>query len=198
MRCQYCHNPEIVLCGRGTYSTEQLFNFLEKRQGKLDGVVFTGGEATLHPQLISLAEKVQHLGFKIKLDTNGLRPQVVQTLITQGLVDYIALDYKAPPEKFKTITGVDKYHQFSKTLDILCLQKNVPFEVRTTVHTGLLDAQDIQWIMDDLQKRHFKGDYYVQNYKHVPSLGHLADQITPLALEQLVYPTSFPVQLRNY
>ena len=198
MRCKYCHNPEIVLCGKGAYSVQDLLSFLNKRAGKLDGVVFTGGEATTYPDLQPLAQQIKALGFKLKLDTNGLRPTVVEQMLKSNLLDYIALDYKAPPYKFKQVTGVDKYSKFSTTLNILCSQKQVGFEVRTTVHTDLLNNADVQWIMDDLQQRNYTGIYYVQNYKHTESLGNMNEQKQTLDVNILKLPNQFSVEFRNY
>ena len=184
LRCQYCHNPELVCQAQGTYQVLELFEFLEKRKGKLEGVVFTGGEASLHPNIVDLARKVKEMGYKLKLDTNGLNPHKVEQLLAENLLDFIAIDYKAPPQKFKIVTGRDKYEIFGQTLDILCKQK-VPFEVRTTVHTNLLDENDVQWIMDDLKRRKCPAPYYVQNYTHTDTVGHLSEQEKELDLSAL-------------
>src|SRR5690606_13704781 len=105
--------------------------------------------------------QVRAMGYAVKLDTNGLRPDIIHNFLEAGLLDYVALDYKAPPEKFKKVTGVDKYKAFSKTLALLCAQNNVPFEVRTTVHTALMDENDISAIIHDLDQRGYNGTFYV-------------------------------------
>lgn len=139
------------------------------------------------------------MGYAIKLDTNGTRPDVVIRLIENGLVDFIALDYKAPRDKFKAITGMHDFDAFSRTLDYLC-RGDLPFEVRTTVHTALLDEQNIAAIMDDLSVRKYSGVYYVQNYINNggPTLGNLAPP--PRIFDRSLLPTDcgYEVAFRNF
>jgi pyruvate formate lyase activating enzyme len=151
-------------------------DFLQRRQGLLDGVVLSGGEASAYPRLPSFIRDVKALGYAVKLDTNGLRPDIIEDFLSQGFLDYIALDYKAPPEKFKTVTGTDKYDLFSRTLEILCAQKAVEFEVRTTVHTDLMDEGDVSAIIRDLENHGYTGIYAIQNFMHSderPTLGFM-------------------------
>ena len=181
MRCQYCHNPDMIRSAKaGQYPLEDLFEFLHKRQGKLDGVVLTGGEATLYPDLVTLIQEIRALGFKIKLDTNGLRPHVVRQLLDAELLDFIALDYKATPETFRTITGNNKFGLFAETLDMLCHQQNDPhpvaYELRTTVHTDLLTEHDVETIVTDAKQRGSRAPHYIQNYRHAQTQGGIADQ----------------------
>lgn len=200
MRCSYCHNPQIVK-GKGRGDVNQVIDFLKKRQGLLDGVVLSGGEASAYPGLPDFIKTAKELGYAVKLDTNGLRPDIIADFLKQGFLDYIALDYKAPPHKFKKVTGVDKYEFFTRTLDILCGQSTVPFEVRTTVHTDLMNEQDVQEIIDDLEKRHFNGRYYVQNFRadnDRPTLGFLKEQKRVLDTETLVHPAGFTMEFRNF
>ena len=125
MRCDYCYNKDIVFSKNGSLTLQDVLEFLNKRIGLLDGVVLSGGEATTH-NLIPFCQKVKKLGFKIKLDTNGLNPNQIRDLIEQNLIDYIALDYKAPEYKFNKITHSNKFNDFSDTLDIL-IKNNFPF-----------------------------------------------------------------------
>lgn len=94
MRCPYCHNPQIVK-GKGKGSVEEVLAFLEKRKGLLDGVVLSGGEASYNPGLPDFIQRVKDMGYAIKLDTNGLRPEIIETFLAQNMLDYVALDYKA-------------------------------------------------------------------------------------------------------
>lgn len=165
MRCPYCYNPQIVH-GEGSISNEEILNFLKSRQGRLDAVVLSGGECTLNSDLVELCEEIKELGFKIKIDTNGLNPDVLKELIDYSLVDFIALDYKAPASKFKEITKNNSIEKFYKTLDML-IDKKFPFETRTTVHSELLKEDDINSIILDLSERKYTGTYYLQNYLHV-------------------------------
>lgn len=161
MRCGYCHNPQIVL-GQGSIGEEETFEFLIRRRGLLDGVVLSGGEATSWPGLFDFATKVKAMGFALKLDTNGLRPDVLAHLLEGQLLDRIALDYKAPLTKFRRVTGVKAWSRFSSTLDLLCSQNTVPFEVRTTVHSDLLDEEDVLTMASDLAGRGYRGTYAIQ------------------------------------
>lgn len=161
MRCGYCHNPQIVL-GKGTIREEEAMDFLGRRKGLLDGVVLSGGEATSWPGLVGFAQEVKAMGFTLKLDTNGLRPDVVTQLLDRRLIDRIALDYKAPRAKFHDVTGVTAWQRFSATLDLLCAQGEIPFEVRTTVHDALMDENDVLAITRDLKGRGYDGVHALQ------------------------------------
>ena len=194
MRCSYCYNSKIVE-GEGILSNEEVFNFLKSRIGKLDGVVLSGGECTLNPDIIELCEEIKELGFKIKIDTNGLNPDVLRDLVDFSLVDFIALDYKAPAEKFKKITKNAHIEKFYKTLDML-IDKKFPFEVRTTVHTDLLDENDINSIIHDLNNRKYEGTYYLQNYLHVEdTLDKLSE--SPKSINKSLINNIIPISFRN-
>lgn len=200
MRCPYCHNPQIVK-GKGRGRVEDVMAFLRKRQGLLDGVVISGGEASAYLGLPAFIQQIKSLRYAIKLDTNGLRPDILKDFLKQGFLDYIALDYKAPPEKFKAVTGVDKFQAFNQTLDLLCAQKAVSFEIRTTVHTDLLDESDITQIIENLDRRKFTGSYYVQNFcadNDRPTLGFLKKQRRELNIKALPTPKNFSVNFRNF
>ena len=162
MRCDYCYNKDIVFAKDGTLSFNDVLFFLQKRVGLLDGIVLSGGEATMH-NLIPFCQEVKKLGFKIKLDTNGTNFELIKNLIELGLLDYIALDYKAPQYKFKEITHSNQFDIFSKTLDFLISSK-FEFEVRTTIHNDLLDENDINFIIDDLIKRGCIKEYFIQDF----------------------------------
>lgn len=200
MRCGYCHNPQIVK-GKGRGNINQILTFLEKRKGLLDGVVLSGGEASIYAGLIDFAHQVKQMGYAIKLDTNGTRPDMIVKLLKNNLLDYVALDYKAPPEKFKKVTGIDKFKDFENTLDILCTQDKIPFEVRTTVHTTLMNEADVSAIIHDLDRKKYSKIFYVQNFcsdNNRPTLGFLKDQERPLNIKQLAIPTHFNISFRNF
>ena len=200
MRCPYCHNPQIVK-GKGRGDVGQVMDFLIKRQGLLDGVVLSGGEASAYPGLPAFIRKVKDMGYAVKLDTNGLRPDIIRSHLDAGFLDYVALDYKAPPEKFKRVTGTDKYNLFSQTLDMLCTQKKVELEVRTTVHTALMDEEDVSNIIRDLEQRGYVGTHAVQNFTHSderPTLGFMKAQDRLLDIHRLHVPQSFEVVFRNF
>lgn len=163
MRCGYCYNPEIVL-GKGKLSWEHVWEFLISRRRLLDGVVFSGGECTIHPQVIPFVSEVKKMGFEVKIDTNGSRPEVIRQLIDENLLDYVALDFKAMPENYWKITRSDWFASFEKSLEIL-LVSNIAFEVRTTVHSDQLTAVDLQLMESWLRGKGFAGTYYLQHFR---------------------------------
>jgi pyruvate formate lyase activating enzyme len=102
-RCPYCHNPSLALNQidpENTLTIQEGIDFLIERQGFLDGVVITGGEPTLQPELLSVCQKIKQLGYPIKMDTNGSRPKVIAALLAAGVIDYIAMDIKCDPEHY--------------------------------------------------------------------------------------------------
>lgn len=196
-RCKYCYNPQLVLGHAPEYDKEKALDFLIERAGFLDGVVLSGGECTLYPDLMALAEKIKNMGYLIKMDTNGSNPAVVRKMMEAGLIDYLALDYKAPEYLFGDVTERPReFFQFSKTLDYL-IHSEASFEVRTTVHPDLLKEGDINLIIEDLYGRGYQGIYYLQNYFHTDStLGSMrqsASSIDPGMLAEWI-----PIKLRNF
>lgn len=162
MRCDYCYNKDIVFAKDGKYSYNDILDFLKTRINLLEAVVLSGGEASSY-ELVPFCLKIKELGFKIKLDTNGTNFLHVKELIDLNLLDYVALDYKAPEAKFTQITHSNKFDEFSKTLDLL-INSNVEFEARTTVHGDLLNSDDINEIIIDLKNRGYKNSYYIQEF----------------------------------
>jgi pyruvate formate lyase activating enzyme len=162
MRCLYCYNPDIVL-GKGKLSFQEALKFLKTRINLLDGVVLSGGECTLHKNIINLIVEIKKMGLLIKVDTNGTNPDMIEFLLKEKLIDYVALDFKAPIDKFKSITNSDLYSGFISSLKLL-ISSAIPFEVRTTLHSSLLVQNDIQKMIDVLEKFDYKGAYYIQNF----------------------------------
>jgi len=173
-RCHFCYNPMLVLPHTGKdeknkkekgfspLSTEDLFLFLKERFGRLEGVVITGGEPTLHPDLPSFIKKIKDMGYLVKLDTNGTNPEMVTELIKEKLIDYIAMDLKAPLEKYEETVNVKlDYNNIKKSVKIIS-QSGLPYEFRTTVVPGLLVKEDFQE-MGKLIKGTAK--WYLQNFK---------------------------------
>lgn len=200
MRCPYCHNPQIVK-GQGRGKIADVMDFLRRRRGRLDGIVLSGGEASTWPGLPGFIREARSLGYAIKLDTNGLRPDRIRSFLNDGLLDFIALDYKAPAEKFRRITGTEKFDLFKQTLDLLCTQKRVPFEVRTTVHTALLNEDDVSALTEDLERRGFRGTHAIQNFVSSddrPTLAPLPAQMRLLDVKKLYRPPGITLQFRNF
>lgn len=173
MRCQYCYNPDIVF-GKGKIGIDQAEAFLKSRKGLLQAVVFSGGECTMHPDMMPLVKIAKSLGYLIKVDTNGARPKLIKNLIDNDLLDYVALDFKGLGQRFHEITVTGSFEAFEETLDIL-LNANIQFEVRTTAHSQLLSAADLQEMLKFLEDRGYRNDYFLQkalnNVKMIAELG---------------------------
>ncbi|MCM1404106.1 MAG: anaerobic ribonucleoside-triphosphate reductase activating protein [Prevotella sp.] len=136
LRCHYCHNHQILDAKQNRLPFATVFQTLRQRRDWLDAVVVSGGEPTVYPMLIPLLQVLRGLGLLIKLDTNGTRPAVVRQIVAEGLVDYVALDIKAPASKHKEITGMP-IDSVLKTAKFLQHQKRVPYMFRTTLSPRL-------------------------------------------------------------
>lgn len=188
MRCLYCYNPEIVH-GKGTLSFEKILSFLHSRKNLLDAVVLSGGECLLHKNILPLIAEVKKMGFLVKIDSNGSSPEVMQQLINKNLIDYIALDYKAPKSKFRNITQSDLYESFEKTLDLI-QKAEILFEVRTTYHSDLLSENDLAEMVLFLKRKSYVGNYYIQYFKNnVETLSKLERSDNRIDCEKLSTPT---------
>lgn len=136
LRCPFCHNSRLVINPPKTpeYSEEEVLDYLKKRQGILDGVVITGGEPLLQPDIADFIKKVRALGYSVKLDTNGTMPDKLIELVEAGLVDYVAMDVKASPEGYPPAVGIGGYDltKIDRSIKFL-LQNKVDYEFRTTV-----------------------------------------------------------------
>ena len=149
LRCPFCHNVSLIF---PTVSDDKLvpegeiFSFLTKRQQFLDGVVITGGEPTLQRDLMDFMRKVKSMGLAVKLDTNGSMPEVLEDVIHEDLVDYIAMDIKAPLKIYKRLTGVEISSQkILKSIELIA-DSGISHEFRTTVVEALLSSDDIDTI----------------------------------------------------
>lgn len=145
-RCPFCHNSELFM-GKPEklMEDEAFFQFLAKRKGLLDGVCVSGGEPTLYKDLPAFLAKIKELGFAVKLDTNGSRPEVVKALVADKLVDYIAMDVKNSPKLYGQTVGVETMPlaPIEETLRFL-LEENVDYELRTTLVAQFHDEAAIQ------------------------------------------------------
>lgn len=144
-RCPYCHNPELIdLCVCGDpISEEEIFAFLKKRRGKLDAVEVTGGEPTLHPDLVEFLEKIREMDYLVKLDTNGSRPEMLEEVIERRCVDYLAMDVKSSLGRYKEVVrcGVD-VEKIRKSIQLI-MGSGLRYELRTTVASPLVGRDDI-------------------------------------------------------
>jgi len=161
-RCPYCHNPELVNGTAEKIPESDVLSFLSKRQGKLTAVSVTGGEPTLHgKELLSFIKMVKDLGYKVKIDTNGTNPELLEILIKEKFIDYIAMDIKAPLDKYSEIVRakVDIF-LIKKSIDLI-LNGEVPYEFRTTVLKGMLGENDIKEILKIIKGARL---YCIQNF----------------------------------
>ncbi|MCF2680992.1 anaerobic ribonucleoside-triphosphate reductase activating protein [Faecalicatena contorta] len=148
-RCPFCHNASLVI---DTYKNqeipeEELFSFLKKRTGVLDGVCVTGGEPLIQQGIEDLLLKIKELGYAVKLDTNGSFPDKLRRLVEQGLVDYVAMDIKNSQESYGKTIGIEEYdiENVNRSVQYL-LRGNVPYEFRTTVVQELHRRSDFESI----------------------------------------------------
>lgn len=164
-RCPFCHNASLVAgaAEQPEIGEDEFFAFLKKRKGLLDGVAVTGGEPTLQSGLGDFLKKIKDLGFAVKLDTNGYKPDVLRDVVEKGLVDFVAMDVKASPENYAAAAGLPAVNLSAVKESVEFLKSDaVPHEFRTTYVKGLhtvKDAQDIGvWLRGETQ-------YFLQNFK---------------------------------
>lgn len=164
-RCPFCQNGALVLHPQTepALDPEEILNFLKKRQGILDGICVTGGEPTLAPELPDFFKEVKDLGYQIKLDTNGTRPEIVKDLAKERLIDKVAMDIKTCPERYAILSGISTPDMSAifETVDFL-MTGSLDYEFRTTVVKELHDESDFLKIGDWLSGAKA---YYLQAYK---------------------------------
>ncbi len=162
-RCPFCHNASLVVKIDEDYiNEEEFFAFLEKRKGMLEGVCVTGGEPTLQSELPSFLAKIKALGYLVKLDTNGYRPDTLRQVVSAGLVDFVAMDIKNSKEKYDETVGVENF-DISPILESVefLLSGGVPYEFRTTVVKGLHTETDIEKISEWIAGA---SSYHIQSF----------------------------------
>ena len=193
--CYYCHNHSLVRepdAGVQTwFDTEVALAWLDERRGFLDGVVITGGEPTLQPDLADFIRAVRAKGYRIKLDTNGTRPAILRELVDAGLLDYVAMDIKAPIEKYEAVCGVPvDYRVINESIDII-MAGRVDYEFRTTVLPQLTEADVVA------MARRIRGArrYILQQYRR-PETEH-ADPRLDLPPHASAWPLGFLHKLED-
>jgi len=145
--CPYCHNPDLAMGRRATpFPLDEAWvcDFLDRRRGFLDGVVISGGEPTLQEELLALCEKIKQMGYPVKLDTNGSRPQVIESLIAGGLVDYIAMDIKTDPFQYAPFIVKDCKPDQILTSIRLIMDSSLDYEFRTTCVKPIVDEKKME------------------------------------------------------
>ena len=152
-RCPFCHNAGLVLKPEEyeDYPVEEIFKFLKKHNDFIDGVVITGGEPTLQSDLKEFCRAIKALGIGIKLDTNGTNPAVLKQLVDENLVDYVAMDYKAPIDEYKKAIGVDFDTGKVKESVSILMDSDINYEFRSTVVPGMHTKLDVEKISEELK-----------------------------------------------
>jgi pyruvate formate lyase activating enzyme len=144
-RCPFCHNPELVSSIRYNVSSileADFFEFLKERKGKLEGVCITGGEPTIQPDIVEFIRKIKNLGYKVKLDTNGARPDVLRKLFSEKLLDFVAMDIKSDPENYqKTANSKVDVERIKLSVDLI-RNSGIDYEFRTTAVPSLHEEKD--------------------------------------------------------
>jgi|SRR3989344_7180610 len=142
-KCPACYNASILDLKEGKITEQEIFEFLEKRKGKIDGVVITGGEPLINSDILLFLEKIKEKGYKIKLDTNGSSPKLLQEILEKRIVDYVAMDIKAPREIYNKVAGVNVNIDNIEESMMLLAQFGIDYEFRTTM-CPIITEQGIQ------------------------------------------------------
>lgn len=167
-RCGFCHNPEFVLPDAvkkqkdDSISEEVFFRFLNSRKDFLDGVVICGGEPTIHADLPRFISKIKNLNFLVKLDTNGSHPEMMHNLLENQLLDYVAMDIKAPIDRYDSIVGIMHNENKYRESIALLLTSDIDYEFRSTIAKGWHTQEDIVAMSRDIAKAK---NYFLQNYR---------------------------------
>lgn len=192
-RCPFCQNGGLVLSPEEEpiIPEEEIFAFLKKRQGLLEGVCITGGEPTLQPDLPEFITKIRALGYRIKLDTNGYRPRVLKQLIKEGLIDMAAMDIKSSKTQYHKVANIGNFDlsRIEESVDFL-KENHIPYEFRTTIvkelHTTEVIEDIGQWLRGSQA-------YYLQEYKNSDQV--IIPGFTPCTKEEMI---NFQTILKKY
>lgn len=165
-RCPFCHNSDLITPSGDTslISRDEILSFLSKRKNVLSGICITGGEPTLQSDLSDFIYEVRALNYKIKLDTNGYRPQVLATLLQDKLIDYVAMDIKSGISNYPLVTGIPSLDTGLIKESISIIETSgINYEFRTTVVQELHTKQDFFEIRDMLSP---SSPYYIQSFQN--------------------------------
>ena len=162
--CSYCQNSSLInnIKKPGKITEDEVINFLMQRKGKLEGIVISGGEPTIQKDLKSFIEKIKKIGFKVKLDTNGSNPKLLQELIDERLVDYVAMDIKNDLDNYEEVTKCKVNKNSIKESISILLKGKVDYEFRTTI---IKDYHKIDNIKNIIKLINGCKKYYIQNFK---------------------------------
>lgn len=183
--CPYCHNPEIVDPEKSKdhprFSEQEVLEFLAGRQGMLEGVCLTGGEPTIYADLPDFIQQIKNMGYLVKLDTNGTNPLMLESLLDLGLIDFVAMDIKAPLEKYKKIVGPQvRLENIQRSVELV--RQAPDYEFRTTALPRLHSKKDFlsigRWL--EGSKR-----YYLQQFRPNKTLDSVFEKEKPFEEDEL-------------
>ena len=186
LRCQYCHNPELVTLPyeeKSLISEEEIFSFLKQRKNLLDAVAITGGEPTLQPDLIPFIKEIKELGFLIKLDTNGTNSNIVKEILDLNIVDYWAMDVKYEEEIYiQNVTANVQYENIKESIQLL-KNRARDYEFRTTYVKGIHTLESVKGIGEIINgaKR-----YYIQNFRPGKTINSSLDASNSFSTDELL------------
>lgn len=166
LKCPYCHNPNLQDFNQeGTISWEEVLSFFSERKKRLDGVVLSGGEPLMQPNILKAIQEIKELGFQIAIHTSGIYPQKMKEILS--LVDWVGLDIKAPKEKYNILSGREKVSTaVFETLKILS-DSDIDFEVRTTLDPNHLTIDDVYLLASELKEYRIP-QFALQKYRTFP------------------------------
>lgn len=182
-RCPFCHNASLVISDSfdEQMSLDEFYSFLDKRKGILDGVCLTGGEPLLQKGLIDFIKEIKKRGYLVKLDTNGSSPDKLKKLVSEKLVDYVAMDIKSSKEHYGKVVGLKDYDikEIEESVQFL-LEKHVDFEFRTTAVKGLHVVDDFKDISEWIRGTEH---YFIQNF--VDSGDLIGQNMAPFSKDEM-------------
>ncbi|MBN2843552.1 MAG: anaerobic ribonucleoside-triphosphate reductase activating protein [Sedimentisphaerales bacterium] len=160
--CGYCHNQQLIARSSEPDNTGQVLDLLKEKTNRIDGLVISGGEPTIHHDLPDFIDRVRQPGLKVKLDTNGSNPDMLARLLADNMLDFVAMDIKATPEKYSKVIGIDfPYDIIAQSIDIIA-RSGISALFRTTFIPDILTTADIERIADIVPEN---CKYVVQPYK---------------------------------
>ena len=187
-RCPFCYSSELVLpekmAEQPKIAEKAFFDFLKERQGLLEGVVICGGEPTIHKDLPDFIKRIKDLRFLLKLDTNGSNPEMLRELMQKGLVDYVAMDIKAPlGAKYDLATGVKvDLDKIKESIEII-KGSGVDYEFRSTIVPSIHSKEDVIQMAKDISPAK---KYYLQNFRGEKTIDPRFEEIKPYAKDFLL------------
>lgn len=183
-RCPFCYNKNLALGAAELFPEDEILSFLSKRNGLLEGVVISGGEPLLHDDIVGFVEKIKNLRLLVKIDTNGAYPEKLGELLEKQLVDYVAMDVKAPRKKYHQLTGIDVSLSKIEASIHLIKTKAPAYEFKTTFIPDFLKKEDIVAIAEWLNGA---DAYFLQQFKIIkPLVSTALENTVPYSREYLI------------